>query len=96
MGFLCWLTASALCIAVRGESDPHPGTVSAGDSPGMGGRCGDPSRSAPAALHGRFRSGEVVLLLVGPQNSQFLQDTAGMSGKEGRGVSLEGLGGVGA
>lgn len=98
MGVLRWLLLSALCIAVRGESDPHPGTVTTGDTPGMAGRWGAPHRISSRRTAGQFESGEVVLLLVGPQNLQFLQDTTEMGGKEcgWGGMCFEGLVELGA
>lgn len=52
-----------------------------------------PNRSPP--LQGRFESGEVVLLLVGPRNLQFLLTWLGWVAKRAGGMCFEGLVGLG-
>lgn len=102
MGVQRWLVASALCVAVRGESVPlwhcprwgHP----------RAGSWGHPGRSCPpphAALLGTQgrQAGEVVSCLLGPQICSFskTKESWGWGGgqKGGNGTCLEGLAGLG-
>lgn len=82
MGALRWLAASALCIAVWGESVPT------GDAPGMGAGGTQASLASPLPRCWECRAGwGSGFLLVGSLNLQFPHDRGDLGwGGKGRGV----------
>lgn len=99
MGALRWFVASALCIAVRGESAtvtataPATATVASGDSSGMGGRLGAPHLIS--SHRGGLSLGKWFYCLLGPEICSSSKTQLGWVEKRAGGMCLEGLVGLG-
>lgn len=88
MGFLCWLTACALCIAVRGESDPHPGPERWGQ-PGHGREMRGPRQTLlPLRCSGGFSLGKWFYCWLGPKTRSSSKTQLGWEAKRTGGCAL--------